>query len=192
MSSTVEMANQALLMLGQNTIISLTEDVEAARLCNGRFTYVRDATLRAYPWNCALHRQALAQSATAPTWGYDHQYALPTSPYCLRVLKMKENESDYGSYSWKVAGRYIETDADTCTIQFIKQVTDPNEMDILLREAISARLAAEICYPLTGSKTMQELMWNIYTQKIREAKSVDAQEGTPEEYTEDTFLDARY
>lgn len=192
MASIVEMANQALLMLGENTIISMTTDSEAARLCNGRFAYVRDATLRAYPWNCALVRASLARSATAPTWGYDYQYALPTDPYCLRVLKMKEHEKDYGGYEWKVSGRYIETDATTCTIQYIKQVIDPNEMDILLREAISARLAAEICFPLTGSKTMQELMWAAYEKKIREAKSTDAQEGTPEEYTEDTFVDARY
>ncbi len=191
MASIVELANNALLMLGQSTIISMTTDVEAARLCNGRFTNVRDATLRAYPWNCAMVRVALARSADTPAWEYTYKYALPTDPLCLKVHKMKEGEAEYGSYKWKVEGRFIVTDAPTCTILYLKQILDPNEMDILLREAISTRLAAEIAYPLTGIKSIQDAMWNLYERKIREAKSVDAQEGSPEELTEDTFLNAR-
>jgi hypothetical protein len=184
--SAVGLANQALFMLGQKSIISMTEDSEAARLCNGRYAYNRDATLRSYPWNCAMARATLALSGTAPIWGYDHKYALPTVPLCLRVLSMEE------SYKWKVEGRFLATDADTCNILYIAQVTDVTEMEVLLREAIAARLAADICFALTGSSTQQDKMWAIYEQKIRQAKSIDAQEGTPEDITDDTFNDSRY
>ncbi|MFH1230561.1 MAG: hypothetical protein V1709_03600 [Planctomycetota bacterium] len=185
MASIVEIANQALYMLGQSSIISMTEDNEAARLCNGRFAYNRDATLRSYPWNCAIVRVELAQSATIPAWGYDYQYALPTVPLCLRVLEMEEE------YEWNVEGRFVVTDAPTCNIKYIAQLTDANDMEILLREAIAARLAADICYALTGSSAQQDKMWILYEQKIRQAKSVDAQEGTPAEMFEDPFLTAR-
>jgi len=189
MASIVEICNQALFVLGQKSIISMTEDSEPARLCNGRFVYNRDATLRAYPWNCAMTRVELARSADIPAWGYDYKFALPTVPLCLRVLSMKEHD-DYG-YKWNVEGRFVVTDSTTCNILYIAQLTDANDMEILLREAIAARLAADICYALTGSSTQQDKMWMLYEQKIRQAKSVDAQEGTPAEMFDDPFLDAR-
>ena len=187
-ASIVEIANQALFMLGQSSIISMTQDNEAARLCNGRYVYNRDATLRAYPWNCAMARETLAQSAVLPVWGYAYKYALPTVPLCLRVISIEED------YKWKIEGRWLVTDAPTCNILYIARLTDVNDMEVLLREAIAARLAADICYALTGSSTQQDKMWLLYEQKIRQAKSVDAQEGVPEEQqttSSDDFMAAR-
>jgi hypothetical protein len=191
MASIVEMANQALFMLGQNSIISMTDDVESARLCNGRFAYNRDATLRAYPWNSAITRATLARSLDAPTWGYDYKFALPTNPLCLRVLEMEEQQED--GYVWKVEGRWLLTDSTTANILYIAQLTDPNDMDIMLRETIATRLAADICYALTGSTSQQEIMWSLYEEKLRMAKSADAQEGVPDsiDTNVDTFLNAR-
>jgi len=147
------LCNQALFMLGQKSIISLTEDNEAARLCNGRYAYNRDCSIRAYPWNCATKDATLAQSATAPVYAdFDHKYALPTDPYCVRVLSLKE-QKDYG-YKWKIRGRFLYTNADTAYILYLARITDVNEMDVMLREAIASRLAADICYALTGSKTL--------------------------------------
>lgn len=188
-ASVVGLVNQALYMLGQKSIISMTEDNEAARLCNGRYGYIRDSVIRAYPWNCAMARASLAKSSTAPTWKFNYKYALPTDPYCLRVLSMEEEEES--GYKWKVLGRFVETDAATCYVMFLARLTDVNEMDLLLREAIAARLAADICYALTGSSKQQERMWTLYEQKVRRAKSADAQEGTPDVIMHDTFLDAR-
>ena len=188
-TSVVGLCNQALFMLGQKAIISMTEDSEAARLCNGRFTYNRDATLRAYPWNCATKRTSLARSATTPSWGYDYQYALPTSPLCLRVLELEEETAS--GYGWKIEGRWLLTDATTAYIRYIAQITDVNDMEILLKDAIATRLAADICYALTGSSTQQDKMWMLFEQKIRQAKSVDAQEGTPLVLFSDPFWDAR-
>jgi len=189
MASVVELVNQSLYMLGQRAIISMTEDCEAARLCNGRYVYNRDATIRAYPWNSAMARATLARSTDLPVWEFDYKFALPTDPLCLRVLKLQEKEEN--GCKWKIEGRWLVTDSTTANILYLAQLADVNGMDVLLRETIAARLAADICYPLTGSNTQQQTMWNLYESKIRQAKSVDAQEGTPEEYYEDPFLDAR-
>lgn len=186
MPSAVEVCNQALLLLQEKTIISLTEDSTAGRLCNGKYEYARDAVLRAYPWNSAIRRASLARSTDTPTWGYDYQYALPTDPLCLRVLEMRYEET----YPWKVEGRYILTDNTECKIKYIAQITDTNEMEVLLRDTIAARLAAEICNALAGPK-MFEGIWKLYQAKLREARSVDAQEGTTDSLTSDPFLDAR-
>ena len=54
MASVVEICNGALNQLGATTILSLTEDSKNARLCNQRFTQVRDSVFRSHPWNLSL------------------------------------------------------------------------------------------------------------------------------------------
>ena len=44
MASVVDICNSALNQIGASNIIALTEDSKAARLCNQRYDFVRDAT----------------------------------------------------------------------------------------------------------------------------------------------------
>ena len=69
MTSIVEIGNIALVNLGEDTITSLSDDVKAARLINRRYAPIRDAVLRAHPWNCAMARAQLASVDPAPVWG---------------------------------------------------------------------------------------------------------------------------
>ena len=61
MASVVDICNGALNQLGATTILSLTEDSKNARLCNARFSEVRDAVFRSHPWNCLQTRVELPQ-----------------------------------------------------------------------------------------------------------------------------------
>ena len=74
MASIVDICNGALNQLGATTILSLTEDSKNARLCNSRYTQVRDAVFRSHPWNCLQKRVELAADSTAPAWGFKYQY----------------------------------------------------------------------------------------------------------------------
>ena len=49
MASVVDICNGALNQLGASTILSLTEDSKNARLCNARYTQVRDSLFRSHP-----------------------------------------------------------------------------------------------------------------------------------------------
>jgi hypothetical protein len=60
MASIVDICNGSLNQLGATTILSLTEDSKNARLCNSRYTQVRDAVFRSHPWNCLQKRVELA------------------------------------------------------------------------------------------------------------------------------------
>ena len=89
MPSVVDICNNALVDLGASSIVSLTEDSKAARLCNQRYDSIRDTVFRFHPWNCLINRASLAADAVAPAFEYAFQYTLPTDPYCLRVLSLE-------------------------------------------------------------------------------------------------------
>ena len=193
MASTVDICNGALNQLGATTILSLTEDSKNARLCNSRFTQVRDGVFRSHPWNCLQKRIELAQDTTAPAWGFKYAYTLPAD--CLRLLRILDYDSNY-----KVEGRKILSNTSTMKILYVSRITDPNEYDELLRETLSAALGADIAYGVTSSNPVSEKMYTLFQDKLRDARFVDSTEGqnnSPDLGMSDsidasTFINTRY
>ena len=153
---------------------SLTEDTKTARIVNQRYPFVRDAVFRAHPWNCLITRVALTADSATPVFGYTKQYSLPNDPFCLRVLQLQDQDLVY-----KVEGRKILANATEIKMLYVARVEDPNEYDQLLIEAISAKLAADICYALVNSANLMVQLNTMYKAKLVEARFVDANEGTP-------------
>ena len=170
MASVVDICNGALNQLGATTILSLTEDSKNARLCNSRYTQVRDSVFRSHPWNCLQKRVELAQDTTAPAWGFKYAYTLPAD--CLRLLRILDYDSNY-----KVEGRKILSNTSSMKILYVSRVTDPNEYDELLRETLSAALSADIAFAVTSNNTTATNMYNLFQDKLKDARFVDSTEG---------------
>jgi hypothetical protein len=170
MASIVEICNGSLNQLGATTILSLTEDSKNARLCNQRFTQVRDAVFRSHPWNCLQKRVELAADTTAPAWGFSYAYTLPAD--CLRLLRILDYDSNY-----KVEGRKILSNTSSMKILYIGRITDPNEYDESLRETLSAALGADIAFAVTSNNQTATNMYNLFQDKLKDARFIDSTEG---------------
>ena len=170
MASTVDICNGALNQLGATTILSLTEDSKNARLCNSRFTQVRDAVFRSHPWNCLQKRVELAADTDAPAWGFSFAYTLPAD--CLRLLRILDYDSNY-----KVEGRKILSNTSSMKILYIGRITDPNEYDESLRETLSAALGADIAFAVTSNNQTASNMYNLFQDKLKDARFIDSTEG---------------
>jgi len=170
MASTVDICNGALNQLGATTILSLTEDSKNARLCNSRYTQVRDGLFRTHPWNCLQKRVELAADTTAPAWGFSYAYTLPAD--CLRLLRILDYDSNY-----KVEGRKILSNTETMKILYISRVTDPNEYDESLREILSSALGSDIAFAVTSNNTTATNMYNLFQDKLKDARFIDSTEG---------------
>jgi hypothetical protein len=188
-ASIVDVCNRALQKLGADRIISLTQDSVSARACNLAYEPVRDAELRLHPWNFAISRAQLAADATAPEYGYDYSYTLPSD--CLRVLTNDPNEAAYPT-DWKIEGRKILTnDAAPLQIRYITRITDTTKYDALFNEMLSCKLAMEMCEELTQSNSKRQLAAEEYKQTTREARKMNAFENIPAEQATDSWLTTR-
>lgn len=192
--SEVSICNHALDLLGGDPILSLDDDTRAGRLCRRNYERCRDAVLRAYPWNPAIRRAGLPALTEAPLWGFLFQYSLPEGPEppaCLRVLQL-EGEIDGRARPYRIEGRrLLSNDGPPLNLVYIGRIADPNEFGPLLADAISARLAAEMSYALTGSSALSETATRSYRDKLAEARAVDAQEGTAEPFAATEWLESR-
>lgn len=175
-TSVIEICNNALNDLGEEAIASLADNTKAARLCNQRWPAVRDAVLRAHPWNCALAQAELAASAAPAGWQYGSAFPLPAD--CLRVLSVCRGGSDVRA--WEVqAARILCDEAGPLQVLYVRRIDDPRLFDPLLCEALTARLCATLAYPITASTALAQSFWAAYADKLREARGVDAREASP-------------
>ena len=183
-TSVVQIVNNALVKIGANAILTLTEDSEAARAANLIYEQIRDSCIRDHVWNFAVNRVELAQNSTAPAFEFSYQYNLPSD--CLRVLQMEDM-----SMLYKIEGGKLLTDEGTAKILYLARVEDVNLFDAMFVEALSARLAAELSVTLSESNTLYSNMMEMYQRKISDARSMDAQESGYIEIVADTWLNSR-
>lgn len=185
MTSRVEICNRALDKLGSAPITSLQDDTKAARACARMFDAIRDAELRDHQWNFAIARTELPALAEAPAFGFARQFQLPGD--CLKVVAIDPRGD------WKVEGRRILTDLPApLRMTYVKQADDPSAFDALFVEALSARLASELCESLTQSNTKKRMAMEDYGQAVRRARRIDAVEGTPDALEETSWIRARF
>lgn len=184
-TSETSIANSALMKLGADRIVSLTDDTREARIMKEQYPKVRDDILRGHPWNFALVRVVIAPLTTAPDWGFSYQYELPSD--CLRLLNV-----DVPGTEWQLEGRIIVTDAAELGIRYIRKVTETGLFDSNFSEALACKLAADCCFAITQSTTLKDGLMKEYLQRIREARSFDGQESGPARVYAKEWLNSRY
>lgn len=186
MTSVVDVCNKALDKVGHNAITSLEDGTKAAALCTRAWPLIRDEVLRNHPWNFAITRSTLAADATAPVWGFTAKFPLPSDS--LRLLEVR----DLSTADYQVEAGHIHANATVLYVRYIARVTDPNSYDTVFTNAVSTRLAAELCEPLTQSTSKKKALLDEYVESLLEAKRIDGQENPPAQYEEDDWITARY
>ena len=191
--SVVEIANVALMHLGEPTISSLTEGTDAADVVNARWATTRDEVLRDHHWNFAIKRSVLTKLVAAPAFGYDNQYQLPTD--YLYALSIDENfhlkDIQYGDrFQYSIEGDRLLTDRDEVDLTYVRKETDPTKYDPLFVEAVAAKLAMNISFRITGSSSLTDVTRTLYKDALKKARAKDARENARERRSVD-FLSVR-
>ena len=189
MASEVGICNSALIKIGAARITALTEGSKNANLCNEQYAKLRDAELRGHDWNFAVARAKLAQIAGTPPSGFDYWYQLPSD--WLRTIAVHASDADTGDLKYEIKGDRLLSDAVDVYLVYIRQVTDPNEMDTLFREALAYRIAAELAIPIAASGTLHDRMLRNYRDAAMRAKGVDAIEDYPKRFPQSAWVSAR-
>ena len=175
-SSDITICNLALGNIGSSRIVSIDDASQPARYCKLFFYQCRDEVLRSHAWNFANARAALTALSTAPAFGYDYQYQLPTD--CLRVLQLNSFEETEARPTFAVEQGMLLTDEDTAQILYTARIEDANLYDPLFIKALSIKLASDIVTPLTGSRAQAgELMQEFEGMLKGLAATQDSNEG---------------
>lgn len=185
MASKTEIANRALSKVGEQRVSNIdTDNIKAAKVIRYMWDIVRDKLLTSHPWNFAIERTELAADGTAPAWGYNKRFQIPSD--FLALLEIKSNP-DY-----KLEGRYILTNASApLKIRYIKRITNTGDFDPMFTEALAADLAVEACEELTQSNTKKQILMKEREDHIKQAYANDAIQDPPQYLQADTWILSR-
>lgn len=186
-SSITEIANLALLMLGESAILDIDDvRVKTARVMKTFYPSDRDAVLRSHRWNFAKARIQIAADTVAPQFQWTFAHTLPAD--YIRILGL-----DSSRISYVVEDGKLLANETPVRVHYVKRVTDITKFDSLFVAVLAARLAADTCIPIKGSDEMFKTFWQAYMGKLVEARGVNAQElGSNQTIEAETWLDSRF
>lgn len=152
--------------------MSLSETSEAAKVCAIFYDQTRDEILRAHRWNFAMKRAVLSQIVTAPIFGYDYAYQLPTDYIRFGAL----NDGDLLERAeFVIEGDQLLSDVETANFRYVWRITDSQQFDALFIDALSTKLAAKIAPSLSGDwKLGEKFMAEYQSLSLGIARRVDA------------------
>jgi len=193
MTSEVDISNIALAYLGANQITSLDDDSNDAALCKLMYAGLRDTVLADREWTFAVARVQLPALAAAPDWGYTYQFQLP--PDVLRVLNLSDDKTQpvppY-DLKWRREGSAVACNSATIYVRYLKRIEDPNKFSPHFVQALAARMAADLAWPITNSKETVEKMTQLYALKLQDAMAVDGMQGSSDVLRAKQLHSARY
>lgn len=175
MPSAVGICNIALGWLGANRITSLSDATTEANLCLDNYETSRDFTLESRNWSFALSRAQLNQLATPPAFEFSYAYGKPSK--CLRIIRCSADGTFEDDVNWVLETEGVLCDYDSMYCKFIKRITDTTFFSGAFVQALAARIAADICIPLTHSKDMYTRLEKLFDYKLDIAGALDGMQG---------------
>lgn len=185
-TSSTEIANRALEILGADVILDLnTDTTPRGKQMRRAYQPVLRRELRKHPWNFAKKRIVLAPDATAPAFGFDYAYTWPSD--AVRILPGIDDRD------WQMEGRKILTDTGTSlNVAYVAYTEDTSLFDDIFIDAFAAALAMDRAAKITQSGTYFQMAETLYKEAISQARKVNAFENAPDEFPETDWLRARY
>lgn len=185
--SAIALASRALIKIGARPIAGFDDASVEAEVAGALYGPARDALLSAHPWSFATRQARLNRLAQAPLGDFAHAFQLPED--FLRALSCGTGVRGRG-IDYRIARRAVHCDAEAALLTFVFR---PLEADCppFFDQALIARLAAELCIPLTESTTRAEMMTRLAEEELRRARLIDAQQDTPQRIDGFALTDSR-
>lgn len=191
MASSVDIYNQALIILGASPIVTFDDD-DLTEAVVGRIMYpsIKGQFLRSYPWRAATRFDTLAKFVDKPIDpDWDWRFSWPND--AIRILRiMGAQYPDDPNPHFKSVGREIWTKTDGVAAEYIADLDEP-EMDESMVSALAAQIARDIAYTLTASNSRESNLNALFDVKLNEARTADRQEASHETFRISTLTDVR-
>lgn len=188
MVAPIDIINRALVILGEQPIMTLDQPCKPARIASILYEAVLQSELAGHPWHFAKKRQRLAQEEPGEcVEGYF--YRLPSDwLHSLAVLDT-DGEEDKGAVH---EGQGIRTSHSSgILLSYIAKLDDPRAYPVLFQDVLVLRLASDMAESLTQSTAKRESLYRSYQEALRKAKQANAWMASPAAIPESNWVSAR-
>jgi hypothetical protein len=197
----VAICNLALTQLKQTLITQIDPPKSnAEKLCALHYQDIRQATLRAHPWNFAIKRIVLTEdTGNPPVFGYSKAFALPSD--FIRYLSRHSDFSvelptDIRGTDYELENGYLLT-SDTFSgtgdlnLRYTYDHTEVAKWDASFKQLIAINLAIVLAPNFTSSEARLQSLAALRDDIESKAMSIDGQERPPTRVQNSRWIRAR-
>ena len=171
----VEICSMALLKLGASPIQSFDDSSVEAELAASLYPSLRDAVLVSHPWEFSLAESRLETDPDPAEGGFAFAFRLPAD--LLRSLTAGPPGHPRGTV-FKVSGLRLLCDRGDVTLVYQRRIPADLYPPHFV-QALVARVAAELCIPLTESTSRSQALQSLAQAELRHARLIDSQHAAP-------------
>jgi len=187
-SSSLDIANRALILVGANTISSFDEDSEEGRVSNSMYEDMIRTLLISSRWRFATKQAQLNLLTATPQGRYTRKYQLPSDYLMLHAITVNDLVIEYNVYEDEVYADTSEADVLIADYTFRTAETNFPSYFIMLAEY---RLATILATALSRDEQMASLFDVQTTRLAQQAKTLDSQQQTTRKLVTSRFITDR-
>ena len=172
MATKLDIWKRALNKIGELPVTSLTESSVNQRLLSANYDDDLKAVLEMHSWKFARVLVQLA-ATTAPAFGYDVAYQLPTD--FVKIVYLNNTDPEYRErFSFDIVGDQLHTNETTAKIVYISNATGEGRFSPGFVDALATYIGRNIAYTRTKSQPLMERMDAMFDKALARAKRSDS------------------
>ncbi len=195
----ITISNGALGLLGESSIVDFTSSDKALKI---GAVYPKFATslLSGYPWRFARKKSVSLTAATAPTFGREFAFTLPSDLLTIINAYTSLTVNPVARTKYEVFGTEIHTDFTPCLLDYIENVDEdlwPDWYQLFVQHAFAGIMAVSLTDDPELAKHYTQLAFGPPSENgegglYRKAKGIDARQQPQKRFKGQTLLAARF
>jgi hypothetical protein len=185
MPTDIDIASNALLLIGDEPISSFIDPGAGATVAAAIYPEDYKQVLSEHPWSFAFKEQALSQLSATPDerTGFKYAYQMPTD--LIRLWAVFE-WSEY-----VIIGDLLYSNEPSLMARYVYKVAETSLPPHFV-VALQYKLASDFAISVTESNSKSELYEVKYRQALSQARSIDSQGRPQESIIDSPFVDVRF
>lgn len=183
MATDIQIASNALVLLGVAPISSFSEPGAGARVASNLFESTMRDALSAHQWRFAVKKQRLNRLSQTPENEWQYAFQLPSDYVAVIGLYPP---SDYQIYQ-----NFLYSNQTDVTLDYIFR-PDTTAMPPYFTKMMEYRLAVDFSVAVTQDANKKQLYWSQYKEELARAMATDAQGHPNIAIRHSPFTDVRY
>ena len=163
----IDLASNALLLIGEETISSFTDDSTAALVAANLYAPTYEALLTQHPWRFASTKSQLSRLSTAPLNQWQYAYQLPSD-------FLVSQHVDAGNDNFQIYADKLYSDQSSMILDYTYK-PDESFLPAYFTELLEYKLASVFAIPITESTTKAEYYAALVERHLTRAKTIDSQ-----------------
>ncbi len=185
MASNIDIASNALLLIGDAPISSFTEAGAGAQAAANLYSQAYERLLSEFPWSFAFKEQNLSRLSASPDSKTNYKYAFQLPTDLIRLWAIMPNSR------YVIIGDLLYSNETELLARFVYKV-DEGSLPAHFIEALQYKLASDFSMSVTEDRNKAAYYAELTSQALARAKNIDSQGRPQQPIIDSPFIEARF